>query len=269
VLIVDSHCHASPSWYEPVESLGDQMERNSVEKAVLVQHRGAFDNSYLLDAAKKHPGRFAGVVLVDVENPGALKELERCAKKGAVGVRLNPQDRSPGQDPLAIWKKASALELTVSVSGQSSGYSSDEFEEIVAFLPRLTFVLEHLAAVGAWSVTYRGPGEKPPYPNYKKALALSRYQNTFMKVGGLGEICERPPLLKPVFELRNIPPFIDMALEAFGPKRLMWGSDFPPVCNREGYKNALQGLKNYPALKTKSDREWIMGKAAFKAFKLT
>ena len=31
-----------------------------------------------------------------------------------------------------------------------------------------------------------------------------------------------------------------MAVEAFGGDRLMWGSDFPPVANREGYRNALR-----------------------------
>ena len=31
-----------------------------------------------------------------------------------------------------------------------------------------------------------------------------------------------------------------MAYEAFGADRIMWGSDFPPVAGREGYRNALR-----------------------------
>ncbi len=44
--IVDSHCHVSPVWYEPVETLLFQMDRNEVAQAVLVQMLGQYDNAY-------------------------------------------------------------------------------------------------------------------------------------------------------------------------------------------------------------------------------
>ena len=31
-----------------------------------------------------------------------------------------------------------------------------------------------------------------------------------------------------------------MVVEAFGPQRVMWGSDYPPVSSREGYHRSLQ-----------------------------
>ena len=43
--IVDSHAHATLSWFEPVESLVAQMDRYRVEHAVLVQINGQTDNS--------------------------------------------------------------------------------------------------------------------------------------------------------------------------------------------------------------------------------
>ena len=30
---------------------------------------------------------------------------------------------------------------------------------------------------------------------------------------------------------------------SFGSDHMMWGSDFPPVSNREGYKNALEAVR--------------------------
>jgi hypothetical protein len=36
-MIVSTRCHASLAWFEPVEALIDQMERNDVRHAVLVQ----------------------------------------------------------------------------------------------------------------------------------------------------------------------------------------------------------------------------------------
>ena len=37
MVIVDTHCHVSPYWYEPVETLLHQMNSNGVDKAVLIQ----------------------------------------------------------------------------------------------------------------------------------------------------------------------------------------------------------------------------------------
>ena len=57
--IVDTHCHASPYWYAPVESLLDEMNRSRVDKAVLIQIGGMYDNSYLIECIRRFPGRFS------------------------------------------------------------------------------------------------------------------------------------------------------------------------------------------------------------------
>jgi hypothetical protein len=53
ILIVDTHCHALPHWFEPVEVLLHQMHANGVEKALLVQVRGQFDNRYLIECVRR------------------------------------------------------------------------------------------------------------------------------------------------------------------------------------------------------------------------
>ena len=55
---------------------------------------------------------------------------------------------------------------------------------------------------------------------------------------------------------------LDMALDAFGPRRMMWGSDFPPVSAREGYANALAFTMKHFADRSEQDREWIFGATA-------
>src|SRR5216683_6890289 len=106
MLIVDSHCHVSDCWYEPVESLLDQMERNGVEKAILIQMQGQANNAYQAACVRQYPGRFASVVVVDTDRPDAPATLARLAAEGASGVRLRAAARSPGDDPLAIWRTA-------------------------------------------------------------------------------------------------------------------------------------------------------------------
>ena len=255
--IVDTHCHAGLNWFEPVELLLHQMNANGVDRAVLIQHRGTYDNSYLFECASRFPGRFAVVVIVDTSHADATSALERWAERGAVGVRLGPTERSPGSDPLAIWRKAAELGLVVSSLGGVEDFASGEFDTLVTELP---IIVEHLAGVR--------PGAQAPYATYKKALALSNHPNTCIKVGGLGEISARPLVLQPRFAFDYTPPLIEMAYDAFGPRRMMWGSDYPPVSNREGYRNALHGVMDHPAFRDLDDREWVMGKTALDLFGL-
>jgi L-fuconolactonase len=41
---------------------------------------------------------------------------------------------------------------------------------------------------------------------------------------------------------------------AFGPSRLMWGGDFPPVAGREGYRNALHWTLEHLAFCSADDK---------------
>jgi len=257
--IVDTHCHAGVNWFEPVELLLAQMNANGVDKAALIQHRGTFDNGYLFECAQRFPGRFAVVAMVDTAGATAADDLARWAAMGACGVRLAPTETSPGDDPLAIWRKAAELGLVVSSLGSADGFASAEFEAAVAALPDTPIIIEHLAGVGV--------GAKPPYAAYKRALALAKYPNTYIKVPGLGEISERPAVLGAKFGFGDTPPLYEMALDAFGASRMMWGSDYPPVSGREGYRNALQGAMSHPAFADARTRDMVFGGTAMTVFR--
>ncbi len=251
--VVDTHCHAGESWFEPVELLLHQMDSNRVDKGVLIQHRGAFDNSYLLECQTRYPGRFAVAVLVDPSRDDAADKLRDLAEGGASAVRPAPDE------PASLWRAASDLGLVVSSQGDVTENASDAFRSLLESLPNMTVVLEHL--VGS-----KGD-EDPPYPLFRRAMELSQLPNTYLKVPGLGEISARPPVLGREFRPERVPPLIEIALDAFGPQRMMWGSDYPPVSNREGYRNALRGIKDYPALASGEDRDWVLGKTALGVFR--
>ena len=261
MVVIDTHCHASASWFEPVEVLLDQMNRNEVDKAALIQFRGVFDNSYLLDCMKRFPGRFSTVVIVDTAKPDAAERLQEWVSQGAEGVRLSPLERSVGSDPLAIWRKAAELGVVVSSLGTVEQFASPEFESVIREFSGLNIIIEHLGGVGA----YFGQGRQDttvPYDIYKQVLALAQYPNTYMKVPGLGEICPRPmPFVEPM-PFTDIPPLIEMAIDAFGANRLMWGSDFPPSAAREGYGNTLKFPREHVNFKSEEDKEWVFGRTA-------
>jgi L-fuconolactonase len=261
--IVDTHSHVSPYWYEPVESLLFQMDRNGVEQALLVQYMGQYDNEYQAQCVRRYPDRLASVVLVNAGAPGAVEELARLAEQGARGVRLRPDTRSPGDDPLAIWRKAGELGLAVSCGGTGAAFASPAFADLVAALPDLSIVLEHLGSVN------HPDGERTPYEIRSKVFSLSRFANVYIKIHGLGEFCTRTTPVQQPFPFQTpIPPLLDLACQAFGPERMMWGSDYPPVSGREGYRNALRYTLEQFEGKSQRDRELIFGGAARAVFGL-
>jgi L-fuconolactonase len=256
--IVDAHAYASDVWYLPVESLIGEMTRAGVERAVLVQYDGELDNDYQFDAVRRYPGRFANVVAVNYGSADAPSTLATLASLGATGVRIPATVRSPGSDPLAIWKAAADLGLAVSVSGGPSDFGSDAFGQLVETYSHVKFVLEH--AGGAY-------GSQAPLDALKKVYALGRYSNVYVKIGGISEFDRRlTPVVEPFPFAVPLPPVLDMVYAAFGPRRMMWGSDYPPIAGKEGYHNALGYTFAQFAAKSADDRAWIFGRTAATVF---
>lgn len=259
--IVDSHCHASSVWYEPVESLLFQMERSGVDHAVLIQIMGQTNNEYQFECVRQFPGRFSTVVLVDAERSDAVDELSRLADSGASGVRLRPSTRSPGDDPLAIWRAAARLGLSVSCGGSAVEFADEGFAALIAELSELKIVIEHLGSVN------RPDGEDAPFPIRRRVFDLARFPNAYMKVPGLGEFVRRAmPVTEPFPFVEPVPPLLDEALAAFGAGRLMWGSDFPPVSSREGYRLALNLPRRQLSGRTAEELDAIFGGTALSVF---
>lgn len=257
-MIIDTHCHAGRNWFLPIESLEFEMDQAGVDHAVLIQHGGTYDNNYLFDEAAKRGDRFKVVVLVDPEDSDPLGTLEKLAEQGAAGVRIAPDGEFNAlSDVTQIWRKAGELGIAVSSIGDAKRFSADSFKRLVDSVPDTQVVIEHLAGVGITD---------PPYSDYESALELSTRENTTIKVPGLGEITPRPPRLLPEFRFDNIPPLFEMALDAFGASRMMWGSDYPPSAGREGYLNTLNGVRDYPAFANGDDLDWILGKTAARVF---
>jgi L-fuconolactonase len=260
MIIVDTHCHISPYWYEPVEALLFHMDQNGVQHAALIQYRGQFNNSYQAECLRRFPGRFVSVVIVDTDSAQATGELERLAGQGAQGVRLRADTRSPGDDPLAIWRKAEELGLVVSCGGASADFITGAFAELVQAVPNLPIIIEHLGGDNH-------PGsEGLPYSRRQKIFDLARFPNVYMKIHGLGEICERTtPVVEPFPFKKDHLPILEMAYRAFGPNRMMWGSDYPPVSGREGYRNSLRWMMEQ--FENEEEQRLIFGGTALRLFK--
>jgi L-fuconolactonase len=262
-LIIDAHCHASDVWFEPVEPLVFQMDQNGVGAAVLTQLLGQFDNAYQQSCLARYPGRFASVVAVDPAAADALAQVQKLAREGAAGLRLRPDARSPGDDHYAIWRAAYEAGLVISCGGPAASVVSEPFSALVQMFPALTIVVEHL---GGWS---RPDCDKSPETR-RAIVRLARFSNVCLKIPALGQLAQRGPLLPPSGRVLSLEPgsvVLEM-LKAFGPDRLMWGSDFPPVASREGYANALNWTREIFAKEPAAVVEQVFGGTAGRVFGL-
>ena len=254
MLIIDTHTHAGNNWFGPIEVLEFQMDRNGVDKALLVQHGGTFDNGYLLEAAAKREDRFKVAVLVDPESRDPLGDLVKLAEHGAAGIRLAPDAVFVNAGPYDMWKRTGELGLVVTCQGDPARFAADAFAKVMDACPDTQVVIEHLAGIAA--------AHEPWEANYESALGLAERGNTTIKVPGLGEVAKRPSRLLPDLKFEDVPPVFEMAKDAFGVERMMWGSDFPPAAGREGYANALRGVMEHPAFAGDGELEWVMGRCA-------
>jgi L-fuconolactonase len=188
------------------------------------------------------------------------QRVAALAAQGVAGLRLRATDRTPGSDPLAIWRAADRFGLPVSVVGRWPDLTSQDFSNLLHQLPALVVVLEHL-----------GSGPEPDATAEDRAgrarvFELARFPAVHIKIPGLGEFARRSrPGSEEPFE-RPIPPYLADVHAGFGAARMMWGSDFPPVAAREGYGNALAWCRAEFAGLPEHDVEAIFGGTAARVF---
>jgi L-fuconolactonase len=99
-----------------------------------------------------------------------------------------------------------------------------------AALPQLTFVLDHLGKPPIAS------GALEPWATDVHTLAA--HPNTVCKLSGM--VTEADPASWTVDDLR---PYADVVLDAFGPARLMFGSDWPVCTLAAGYGDVLDAAR--------------------------
>ncbi|MFJ7074140.1 amidohydrolase family protein [Streptomyces sp. NPDC098781] len=121
-----------------------------------------------------------------------------------------------------------------------------------AALPGLTFVLDHLGKPPI------AAGHREPWAGDVRALAA--LPNTVCKLSGM--VTEADPAAWTVDDLR---PYAEVVLEAFGPRRLMFGSDWPVSTLAASYGQVLDAAR---AVTDESDHEQIFEATATRVYDL-
>jgi L-fuconolactonase len=262
--LIDAHVHASERWYEPVERLIEQLDANEVAAAVLVQDAASADDAYLFACLERFPGRFAVVGVVDLVRADAPGAVRRLAARGASGVRL---PAAIAGDPVRVWdtwRTAADEGLVITCHGQERAFADPRFRELALTVPDTAVVAEHLAGAPTIETETATPEER-----LTALRGLAAIPHAYLKFHGLGEFAPRalPAASDDPFR-RPIPRLLDEALALMGPERMMWGSDFPPVSQREGYRNALRLPMDHLRAVGPGNLDAMFGAVAARVFRL-
>lgn len=207
-----------------VTDLAPEARAAGVDRTILVQTiTVAEETPEFLALAAEHE-LIAGVVgWTDLTSPGVAEELARLRElpggRYLKGIRHQVQGEP---DPEWLLRPDVRRGLTaVADAGLVHDlvvlpHQLPACVKAAAALPELTFVLDHLGKPPIAS------GALEPWASDVRALAA--LPNTVCKLSGL--VTEADPASWTVDDLR---PYADTVLDAFGPARLMFGSDWP-VC---------------------------------------
>jgi L-fuconolactonase len=133
-----------------------------------------------------------------------------------------------------------------------------------ASLPDLRFVLDHLGNV-----------EVRPQPDADWATAfsaLARLPNTVCKLSGIFSVpapaCDPGSRQDPGRSISHLEPYLDLALERFGPDRLMFGSDWPVCTLRASYADVVAAAVALTSSLSAAERAAILGGTARAVYRI-
>jgi predicted TIM-barrel fold metal-dependent hydrolase len=239
-VVVDTHTHAISSdkqryplapvgghqseWSakRPVsfEGLLAAMDEAGIGRAVVVQASTVYgnDNSYVVEAVRHHPDRFGGVFSIDVLADDAVSQMQRWLDAGLSGLRLfTTGSTMPGQAgwldderSFPVWEYAQKHNVSICLQMTAQGIPA--LLNMVSRFPDVRVLLDHLARPEL--------AGGPPYEAAAPLFSLAGHRGVYLKLTNrtIAEASrgESTPAA-----------FFPRVLDAFGVKRIAWGSNFP------------------------------------------
>lgn len=229
------------------------MHSSNMDVAITVQARASTEETrWLLDCADGQE-KIGGVVgWAPLRSDDLPASLDQFASRGKLlGVREIVQAEVEGYLDQASLDRGIA-ELTRRDLTYDLLIREDQLEETTRFVdrhPRQRFVLDHAAKPRI------AKAEMEPWRG--NILNLARRENVFCKLSGLTTQASWSG-----WTLDSLRPYLDTCVDAFGPRRLMAGSDWPVCLVATTYFRWWDTLSEYLACFSDPDRESILGRTA-------
>lgn len=208
------------------------LERCGVTGTVIVQAaQTPVETDWLLDLAKSTPSVLGVVGWVDPEAIDAVDRVEAwLVKGGLVGIRLWNQDdpdggrlRSAVHSALLAWIGQRDLPIDLLLRPRHLAAAV----ELIQHASNVRFVVDHGAKpdIARWV-----PGSSDFRTWYQEMKQLADQPTVNCKLSGL--VTEAALQ----WAEDDLKPYFDALLEIFGPRRLLWGSDWPVALTASSYQ---------------------------------
>ncbi|MGB3801325.1 MAG: amidohydrolase family protein [Lewinella sp.] len=226
---------------------------NGVDGCIAVQADSSLsETDFLLDLASRHSFIRGVVGWVDLHSPQVTQQLANYTdQEKLVGVRHIVQAEEPGfMDGDDFRRGIGQL--------QKHGLTYDilihhdqlvESIRLVAAFPDQPFVIDHLA-----KPVIAG---QPDREWVSQLRAIAKHENVWCKLSGM--VTEVPGR---DWTLQLLKPYVQEVLDAFGPQRVMYGSDWPVCLVAASYAQQMEALKGACAELSAEEQRAVFGENA-------
>jgi predicted TIM-barrel fold metal-dependent hydrolase len=237
-----------------------------VTRVVGIGHGPHFgtDARYLVDLMKARPGQVAVQAQVDLNAPDPTQHMAALKAQGVGAFRvvlLDPwNDYLPENHPIfRVYEFAGMQRLVVCPLTNASWLA--QLDRLSKTFPGTSIVIDHFARIGI-----EGFLQQPPVPSMIKPeevanlVKLARYPLVNVKISAYYALGRHTP------PYDDMIPFIKELIRAYGPERLMWGSDSPyQLAPGQGYGASIALIRDRLDV-TVADREWLLRKTAERVY---
>jgi predicted TIM-barrel fold metal-dependent hydrolase len=233
------------------EKLLRWMDEAGVDGAVLVPPSLEGDrNDLALEAARRHPDRFAVMGRIALDHPSARPALKTWKDQpGLLGVRLTfhrPDTRPQLTDGTADWLWPAAEEFGVPLMVHAPE-RLPVIGEIAAKHPKLRIIIDHMGFA-------RETMDEKALAGADRVSALARHPNVCVKVSSLPCFSTEP------YPFRNLAEPLRRIIAAFGPQRSFWGTDLSRMLAHCTYRQGVTHFTEELDFLSADDLAWIMGR---------
>lgn len=274
-MIIDSHQHfwifdpVRDSWINDdmkviqgdflPKDLEPVLKANKVDGCVAVQaDQSLAETNFLLGLANAHDFVKGVVGWVDFRSPTLYEQLEKFSfyekMKGFRHiVQAEPVDFLRDENFIRGVRQLSAFDFTYDILVYPTQLEAALY--FVEQLPEVKMVIDHIAK------PYIKDGLITPWSNDMKKLAA--HPNVYCKVSGMVTEANWA-----THQPADFKPYLDVVFEAFGPDRILYGSDWPVCLVAASYEKMKAIVDQYIDGFSKEDQAKIMGANAVDFYNL-
>jgi predicted TIM-barrel fold metal-dependent hydrolase len=227
------------------------MDEAGVDRAILVPPSWEGErNDHALEAAARHPNRFAVMGRLALDRPANAERLRKWkAQRGMLGIRqvlMQERERAWLTDGTADWFWRTAEDAGIPVMLHAAGMMK-EVSAIAARHPGMTLVLDHFGLSSG--IVKNGHINEA----IEDTAGLAKHANVYVKVSAA------PVYSRESYPFRDLDPHIERLIDAYGPQRCFWGTDLSHALGKATYRQCVTHFTEALTFLSDQDKEWIMG----------